>query len=74
MYQQQQQLHQAIQQGAPSHLVYQGQQQQQHFSESSAYTESSVPVNSTPLPCHFQNYQVSPVTPLCRLNTTPAVW
>ncbi|XP_075897378.1 methyl-CpG-binding domain protein 5 isoform X2 [Nelusetta ayraudi] len=57
MYQQQQpQLHQAIQQGAPSHLVYQG-QQQQLFSENSTYTESSVPANSAPLPCHYQNYQ-----------------
>lgn len=69
---QQQQLHQAIQQGAPSHLVYQG-QQQQHFSESSAYTESSVPANSPSLPCHYQNYQVSLVALLCRQNTAPAV-
>lgn len=56
----QQQVHQAMQQGGPSHLTYQG-QQQQHFSENPAYTDSGgggSGSNAGSMPCHYQNYQV----------------
>lgn len=63
----QQQVHQAMQQGAPSHLAYQG--QQQHFSENPAYTDSGGGgggTNAGSMPCHYQNYQVRQQTPFKR--------
>lgn len=67
----QQQVHQAMQQGAPSHLAYQGQQQQQHFSENPAYTDSGGGTNAGSMPCHYQNYQVGQPTAFKRCRLQP---
>lgn len=49
----QQQVHQAVQQGAPSHPAYQG---QQHFSDSASYADGNA--NTGSMACLYQNYQV----------------
>ncbi|TNM94027.1 hypothetical protein fugu_002203 [Takifugu bimaculatus] len=48
----QQQVHQAVQQGAPSHPAYQG---QQHFSDSASYADGNA--NTGSMACLYQNYQ-----------------
>lgn len=48
----QQQVHQAMQQGAAAHPAYQG---QQHFSDNPPYTDGS---SAGSMACLYQNYQV----------------